>query len=136
MILHSSRKNTFIVHCGLKNWWPCYYRRHILYEETSGRHISKDKKVSFKINKFLHYSRFSIKGQSSLYWWSTLSIIFSLRKLDLSNLILPLSKIYPDRHVVINKKKCQLMKCEKLLLYPKRMATIDRDVPEVEHCQV
>lgn len=38
-----------------KQWWPLHYRKKTLSDETKGRHVPKENKVSFLISKYHHF---------------------------------------------------------------------------------
>jgi hypothetical protein len=86
-----------------KTWWPRFYKKNIISNETSGRGISKENRISFKISTFKHF--IYTAGKLEVIY-ALISSIFSLKK---TNRLpkLPITKAYPAGRVPIIKKKLE-----------------------------
>lgn len=120
LMLHSSKKNDFLVvmpeSCEVvdyKNWWPNYYKKNMVSEETSGRHVPRDQKCLFKISKFLQFTHSGTaknKVQARTFIDGLTVQTFSLKNSNKNELVLPEALAYPDGCVPINKKKLKTLK--------------------------
>lgn len=90
---------------SFKNWWPTYYKRSCLSDDSYGRNIKKEQKVTFhtQFMEFRHNIAFSGKVECLQFIDGFCSTKFTILR-DRINLCLPLGNAYTDV-VKINEKK-------------------------------
>ncbi|XP_063229450.1 uncharacterized protein LOC134534793 [Bacillus rossius redtenbacheri] len=124
LVIKSSNNNKFIVthvkseHIfDYKNWWPQYYKKSVVSEETRPRSVPKDDKQQFGISSFMHFS-FSQEMPGTIVARKFINGMvlhtFCLRQ-AMTNPEFPPCIAYPEGKVPIKKKK--LDDIRKLLPY-------------------
>lgn len=113
LILRASKCGKFSVHkvqtneiLDFKTWWPRFYKKNTISDETSGRGISKENRISFKISTFKHFIYTAGKLEVKHFIYGLISSTFSLKKTNRPP-ELPTTKAYPAGWVPINKKKLE-----------------------------
>lgn len=126
LIISSSKSNKFMVKevdsddiLDFKNWWPTFYKKNAISDETKNRSVAKDKKINFMISNLLHLTYDSnqpcyIFGRP--YIESPVVHSFFLKQTGRpTNLLLTENKAYPQGLVPIKKTKINDLK--KLMPY-------------------
>lgn len=92
---------------SFKSWWPTYYKKLVISDETSGRGIRREDRIAFKISSFRQFNYDSTKKGKIVaaeHIGGLITNTFSLAKTD-NQPILPSRKAYPESRVPINHKK-------------------------------
>lgn len=74
LMLQASPKGKFVINSpttdmviDFQNWWPKFYKRTCLSDDSYGRHVSKQDKLSFQISKYNQFTFSSSEKGKSLY---------------------------------------------------------------------
>lgn len=104
---------------NFKQSWPTYFKKTMLSNESLGRNIKRDQKITFKISNFRHFIHLSEHDGIVItkeYIDGLLDHSFRLRNSNKDVITLPTRKAYPEGHIPVNIKKMQdLRKLEKYL---------------------
>ena len=104
---------------NFKGWWPTYFKKTMLSNESLGRNIPRDQKIAFKISNFRHFIHSSEHDGivvTKQYIDGLQTHSFRLRNSNKELISFPTRKAYPEGHIPINIKKMQdLRKLEKYL---------------------
>lgn len=121
LVITSSKSNKFIVKevqtddiINFKDWWPTFYKKNSISEETSSRSTPRSGKVHFNISTFSQYTYDADKKgcvEASQYIDGAIKHTFKLRQSGKSP-VLPSAVAYPLGKVPIKAKKLQdVRKC-------------------------
>lgn len=120
LILSSSAKNKFLVVLAeshdvvdVSKWWPKFFKKMVLSEETRGKQTPKEQKVRLQISKFMHFSHhadfpFMIKARSYIDGIQVQT--FNVRNPTRDELTMPVELAYPKGFIPINCKKMNDLK--------------------------
>ncbi|KAJ8881777.1 hypothetical protein PR048_018263 [Dryococelus australis] len=111
MIVTSSCKRSFIFVIPdsisileFKQWWPKYFKRTLLSQESCGKSVPRDEKTSFKQNLFMHFMTM-LDFVARSFVDSLVMHHFRILDCKLSDLVLPADTAYPAGFIHINQKK-------------------------------
>ena len=91
-----------------KTWWPQFYKKSCLSDETKGKHVKKDKKQYFSISKFMdctYDTKFPSKVIGRPFIHSIMNHSFTFRATGFPNLCFPSKEAYPAGKVSIKIEK-------------------------------
>lgn len=120
LILSSSAKQKFLVVLvesddviDVSRWWPKFFKKMVLSEETRGKEIPKEQKVRLRISKFMHFSHhasapFVIKARTYIDGLQVQT--FNVRNPTPDPLTMPIDVAYPKGFIPINSKKMDDLK--------------------------
>lgn len=89
-----------------KSWWPTYYKKNCLSTDSYGRAVPRDKKKSFTIASFMHFTHNSRKPGyvAARDFIDSVDYEFQLSTTK-TKPVLPGQKAYPEGRIPINVKK-------------------------------
>lgn len=111
--MHKVQTNEIL---DFKTWWPRFYKKNTISDETSGRGISKENRISFKISTFKHFIYTAGKLEVKFFIYGLISSTFSLKKTNRPP-ELPTTRAYPAGRVPLPINKKKLEDVEKLIQY-------------------
>ena len=91
-----------------KTWWPQFYKKSCVSDETKGKQVKKDKKQYFSISKFMHCTcdtKFPSKVIGRPFIDSIMNHSFTFRVEGFPNLCFPSKEAYPAGKVSIKIEK-------------------------------
>ena len=125
LIIRSTKSQKFTVKevqseeiLEFKNWWPKFYKRKCISEESKTRNVPLNQKVCFMISSLMHYSydsRFRSRIVGRNFIDSLVSHTFCLKTPGTQAIVLPDKVAYPLEKVPI--KFAKLNDIRKLLPY-------------------
>ncbi|KAJ8865665.1 hypothetical protein PR048_033185 [Dryococelus australis] len=131
MIVTSSCKRSFIVVIPdsisileFKRWWPKYFKRTVLSQESYCKSVPRDQKTSFKPNQFMHFSYASDNAGLMARPFIDSLAKHHFRVLDskLSDLVLPADTAYPAGCIPVNQEKLMTSDSYKIAYHTQKIA--------------
>ncbi|XP_063229232.1 uncharacterized protein LOC134534688 [Bacillus rossius redtenbacheri] len=115
IIVTSSCKRSFTVVIAdsisildFKQWWPKYFKRNVLSQESYGKSVLRDQKTSFKPSQFMNFSYASDNAGLVVarpFIDSLVKHHFRVLNCTLADLVLPKNMVYPAGCIPINQNK-------------------------------
>lgn len=115
LILSSSAKERFLVVLvdsddviDVANWWPRFFKKSVISEETRGARVPKEQKIRLQVSKFMQFSHhadapFTFKAKTFIDGLQVHT--FNIKSPAQGQLVFPTEKAYPKGFIPINSKK-------------------------------